>query len=383
MGQNEETLSTHPGRSETKKVTDKEPTRPVRNTRTWMKTTSYGKTKQHLFVGLLLGVIVLSTQAQALSIVQPPICCSAHNAKCESCKQGISEEEYCRKNPRNFLGTPGCEKYQNGGGSKPAACCRANNAKCLSCAKGMSEEEYCKMKPFTGGCEKYRGCCKAFTAECLSCTEGIREEDYCKKNPSTAGCEKYRGCCKANNAQCLSCAAGLSEKDYCKKNPSTSGCEKYRNCCQAYNADCLACSEGKSVERFCKKKRNRDVPGCEKKGCCKANTADCLACSKGKSVKRFCKKYKNRDVPGCEKYHRRGSLARRTGMTAVSKRTGMTAASKRTGASSVGFFDNCLADDLGSISTVPFGCLLLSLPIRVALGVPFWRGFLGIHFKSM
>merc|ERR1712216_590511 len=167
---------------------------------------------------------LLSTQAQALSIVQPPICCQAHNAQCESCKQGISEEEYCRKNPRNFLGTPGCEKYQNGGGSRPAACCRANKAKCLSCAKGMSEEEYCKMRPFTGGCEKYRGCCKAFTAECLSCTEGIREKDYCKKNPSTAGCEKYRGCCKANNAQCLSCAAGLSEEEYCKKNPSTGGC---------------------------------------------------------------------------------------------------------------------------------------------------------------
>merc|ERR1712100_680010 len=282
MGQNEATLSTHPARSETKKETDKEPTRPVRNTRTWMKTTSYGKTKQRLFVGLLLGVIVLSTQAQALSIVQPPICCSAHNAQCESCKQGISEEEYCRKNPRNFLGTPGCEKYQNGGGSKPAACCRANNAECLSCAKGMSEEEYCKMRPFTGGCEKYRGCCKAFTAECLSCTEGIREKDYCKKNPSTAGCEKYRGCCKANNAQCLSCAAGLSEEEFCKKNPSTDffggvqGCEK--------------CHKGDGG-----------------KGCCKANTAECLACSEGKSVKRFCKKKRNRDVPGCEKYHRRGS----------------------------------------------------------------------------
>ena len=61
------------------------------------------------------------------------------------------------------------------------------------------------------------------------------------------------------------------------------------------------------MKRFCKKKRNRDVPGCEKKGCCKANTADCLACSKGKSVKKFCKKKRNRDVPGCEKYHRRGS----------------------------------------------------------------------------
>merc|ERR1711970_951523 len=245
--QNEETLSTHPGRSETKKVTDKEPTRPVRNTRTWMKTTSYGKTKQHLFVGLLLGVIVLSTQAQALSIEQAPIrqapiCCSAYDAQCESCKQGLSEKEYCGRNPY----VTGCEKYQNGGGSKPFPCCKAYNAKCESCKQGISEEEFCKKNPpsdFFGGVQ---------------------------------GCEKYhkgdggKGCCKANTAECL------------------------------------ACSEGKSVKRFCKKKRNRDVPGCEKKGCCKANTADCLACFKGKSVKRFCKKKRNRDVPGCEKYHRRG-----------------------------------------------------------------------------
>merc|ERR1711937_558738 len=226
MGQNEATLSTHPARSETKKVTDKEPTRPVRNTRTWMKTTSYGKTKQHLFVGLLLGVIVLSTQAQALSIEQPgpPICCSAYDAQCESCKQGLSEKEYCRRNPY----VTGCEKYQNGGGGKPFPCCRANNAKCLSCAAGLSEK------------------------------------DYCKKNPSTGGCEKYRGCCRANNAKCLSCAAGLSEEEYCKKNPSTGGCEKYRNCCQAYNAKCESCKQGISDEEFCKKKRNRDVPGCEK-----------------------------------------------------------------------------------------------------------------------
>merc|ERR1711916_193089 len=280
MGQNEATLSTHPARSETKKVTDKEPTRPVRNTRTWMKTTSYGKTKQHLFVGLLLGVIVLSTQAQALSIEQAPIgqapiCCSAYDAQCESCKQGLSEKEYCRRNP------------------------------------------------YVTGCEKYN-CCKAFTADCQSCAAGLSEEEYCKKNPSTdffggvQGCEKYRGCCKANNAQCLSCAAGLSEKEYCKKNPSTGGCEKYRNCCQAYNAKCESCKQGISEEEYCKKNPSTDffggVQGCEKyhkgdggKGCCKAFTAECLACSEGKSVEKFCKKKRNRDVPGCEKYHRRGS----------------------------------------------------------------------------
>merc|ERR1712182_13586 len=329
MGQNEATLSTHPARSETKKVTDKEPTRPVRNTRTWMKTTSYGKTKQHLFVGLLLGVIVLSTQAQALSIEQPgpPICCQAYNAKCLSCAEGISEEQFCRKNPRNFLGTPGCEKYTTPPDNN---CCQAYNAKCESCKQGISEEEYCKKNPsdFFGGvqgCEKYQNgggskpfpCCRANNAKCLSCAAGLSEKDYCKKNPSTGGCEKYRGCCRANNAKCLSCAAGLSEEEYCKKNPSTGDCEKYRNCCQAYNAKCESCKQGLSEEEFCKKNPSTDffggVQGCEKyhkgdggKGCCKAFTADCLACSEGKSVKRFCEKKRNCDVPGCEKYHRRG-----------------------------------------------------------------------------
>merc|ERR1712070_447796 len=70
-----------------------------------------------------------------------------------------------------------------------------------------------------------------------------------------------------------------------------------------------------------------------------------------------------------------------TGGAAWARRTGMTAVRKRTGASSVGFFNNCLADDLGSMSTVPFGCLLLSLPIRAAHGVPFWRGFFGDSFQ--
>merc|ERR1711885_88248 len=285
MGQNEETLSTHPGRSETKKVTDKEPTRPVRNTRTWMKTTSYGKTKQHLFVGLLLGVIVLSTQAQALSIEKPgpPICCSAYDAQCESCKQGLSEKEFCRQKPY----IPGCKKYLNGGGSKPFPCCRANNAKCLSCVAGLTEEEYCKKNPSTGGCKKYRNCCQAYNAKCESCKQGISEKEYCKNAPTdffggVQGCEKYRGCCRANNAKCLSCAAGLSEEEYCKKNPSTGGCEKYRNCCQAYNAKCESCKQGISEEEFCKKNPSDffgGVQGCEKyhkgdggKGCCKANT---------------------------------------------------------------------------------------------------------------
>ena len=151
-----------------------------------MKTTSYGKTKQHLFVGLLLGVILLSTQAQALSIEQagPPICCQAYNAKCLSCAEGISEEEYCKKNP-SF---GGCEQYN---------CCQAVEAKCEACKQGISEEEYCRKNPqnFLGtpGCEKYQtppenNCCQAVEARCEACKEGISEEEYCNRDPFFAGC---------------------------------------------------------------------------------------------------------------------------------------------------------------------------------------------------
>merc|ERR1711934_1218499 len=131
MGQNEETLSTHPGRSETKKVTDKEPTRPVRNTRTWMKTTSYGKTKQRLFVGLLLGLLLLSTQARALSIEQPPIC-----------SKGVSKEVFCQKKPK----VPGCERNFHD----------------------------CKKDPSASGCKWIKDkCCREFTAKCFACAQGI------------------------------------------------------------------------------------------------------------------------------------------------------------------------------------------------------------------
>merc|ERR1711871_103329 len=140
-------------------------------TRTLMK---YGKTKQHL-VGLLLGLLLLSTQAQALSVV----CCDEFTAECQSCEQGLSEEEYCSSTPY----ASGCEKYGNN-------CCSAFTAECESCAAGLSEEEYCKRNPYVTGCEKYN-CCLAYDAKCLSCAAGLSEEAYCKKNPSTSGCEKY------------------------------------------------------------------------------------------------------------------------------------------------------------------------------------------------
>merc|ERR1711903_437480 len=142
-------------------------TRPVRNTRTWMKTTSYGKTKQRLFVGLLLGLLLLSTPAQALSIEQPPGCiregcCKKFTARCRACNRGVSKEVFCQKKPK----VPGCERNFHDCKKDPSAsgckwikdkCCREFTAKCFACAQGISEEQICKKREKFGlpGCEKF------------------------------------------------------------------------------------------------------------------------------------------------------------------------------------------------------------------------------------
>ena len=46
--------------------------------------------------------------------------------------------------------------------------------------------------------------------------------------------------------------------------------------------------------------RHRDEP----RFCCRAFSAQCLACDAGMSVREFCKKRRNKDISGCEKYHR-------------------------------------------------------------------------------
>ena len=156
----------------------------------------YGKTKQHL-VGLLLGLLLLSTQAQALSIEQPPICCKGNHARCNSCKEGLSEEEYCKKSlPRV---PPGC--FREG-------CCKSIAAKCRACNRGVSKEVFCKLKPKVPGCERnYRDC---------------------KKDPSASGC-KWIKCCVQFTSKCFACTQDKSEEEVCKtfKKYGLPGCEKF------------------------------------------------------------------------------------------------------------------------------------------------------------
>merc|ERR1712150_287274 len=96
---------------------------------------------------------------------------------------------------------------------KPHACCTAMSATCLACTEGISVEEYCKKNTDVRGCgtdkpekpEKPHACCTTISATCLACTEGISVEEYCKKNTDVPGCgtekpekpEKPDACCTA------------------------------------------------------------------------------------------------------------------------------------------------------------------------------------------
>merc|ERR1711934_1282956 len=165
MGRNEATLPTHPARSETKKVTDKEPTRNRQGTdatQSGTRTLTMLRTKQLLFVGLLgllLGLLLLSAQVRA-GDDDEKFCCRENTAVCQACLDDKSVRKFCKKDKNRDI--PGCEKFYVG--FTPSPCCLSGH--CKKGCDGLSYEE--------GG----RG---DFSAKCISCDLGISEEEFCKK----------------------------------------------------------------------------------------------------------------------------------------------------------------------------------------------------------
>ena len=71
-------------------------------------------------------------------------------------------------------------------------CCKALISSCMACQEGISEKEFCKKNPNVVGCKKYnKVCCEAMISSCMACKEGISEKEFCKKNPHVIGCKKY------------------------------------------------------------------------------------------------------------------------------------------------------------------------------------------------
>merc|ERR1712203_1040491 len=94
-------------------------------------------------------------------------------ASCLSCSSGVSQEDYCAKNPS----IEGCESK---GGSKP--CCRAATASCLACASGNSVNDYCSTNPCTEGCSSLgKKRARKFSRKC---------KKLCKGDPCTGGCPR-------------------------------------------------------------------------------------------------------------------------------------------------------------------------------------------------
>merc|ERR1712118_227650 len=71
---------------------------------------------------LLLAVMASTASARSIAFPEPQYCCNAYTAECESCKAGVSVEEFCRTDPT----FPECPTKQ------PPICCNAYNAKCES-----------------------------------------------------------------------------------------------------------------------------------------------------------------------------------------------------------------------------------------------------------
>merc|ERR1712188_128804 len=138
---------------------------------------------------LLLAVMASTASARSIAFPEPQYCCNAYNAECESCKQGVSVEEFCRSDPtvpERPTPTP--------------VCCNAYNAECEACKFGITVEEMCRVHEedmafdsFLGpldGCPQNqpKPCCRANTLECQACNAGVSEDEFCRRDPHSHVC---------------------------------------------------------------------------------------------------------------------------------------------------------------------------------------------------
>merc|ERR1711977_241391 len=134
---------------------------------------------------LLLAVMASTASARSIAFPEPQYCCNAYTAECESCKQGVSVEEFCRTDPT----FPECPIEQ------PPICCNAYNAKCESCKEGLSEEEFCRIYPTFSGCPPQTTptpvCCNALRADCEACKFGVTVEEICRVHEEDMALDSY------------------------------------------------------------------------------------------------------------------------------------------------------------------------------------------------
>jgi len=124
----------------------------------------------------------------------------------------------------------------------PKICCKAMNAQCGSCSAGITEEEFCRINPKMAGCDAPRICCQAMNAQCESCKAGTTKEEFCRSNPKMAGCE-------AKDCSLVRCA---SEKSCTDKGGSFH--QEAGQCCglcEIKPKECVANNTNPCVHQIC------------------------------------------------------------------------------------------------------------------------------------
>merc|ERR1739847_164151 len=123
---------THDTNTSRRQVNTHTHTHNINNNNTSSKQSKYKRTMK--FTGLiastlmlLLAVMASTASARSIAFPEPQYCCNAYNAECESCKQGVSVEEFCRTDPT----FPGCP-------TPTPVCCNAYNAECEACKFGIT-----------------------------------------------------------------------------------------------------------------------------------------------------------------------------------------------------------------------------------------------------
>merc|ERR1712149_25024 len=166
----------------------------INNNNTSSKQSKYKRTMK--FTGLiastlmlLLAVMASTASARSIAFPEPQYCCNAYTAECESCKQGMGVEEFCRTDPT----FPECPIEQ------PPICCNAYSAECEACKFGITVEEICRvheedmafdshLQPLEGCPKKPKKCCRANTLECQACNAGVSEDEFCRRDPHSHVC---------------------------------------------------------------------------------------------------------------------------------------------------------------------------------------------------
>merc|ERR1712083_633802 len=120
------------------------------------------------------------------------------DAGCESCRQGMTLDDFCMFNPGWSYG--GCPTNRRRSRWRPnrrpgnQICCMSMDASCESCRQGMTLDDFCLANPAWeyGGCpeDEPLACCMSMDAGCESCRQGMTLDDFCLVTPAW----EYGGC---------------------------------------------------------------------------------------------------------------------------------------------------------------------------------------------